>query len=67
MSEGCYGGTPGRIFIREGDGIVVVAVAEARHGRLRGLLVKRVRTEDGAEIAATEYFRTKGGYLTARP
>ncbi|MGW3646822.1 methionyl-tRNA formyltransferase [Streptomyces sp. NPDC000878] len=67
VSEGCYGGTPGRIFIREGDGIVVVAGAEARNGRLRGLLVKRVRTEDGAEIAATEYFRTMGGYLTARP
>jgi len=67
VSEGCYGGTPGRIFIREGDGIVVVAGGEARNGRLRGLLVKRVRTEDGAEIAATEYFRTMGGYLTARP
>jgi methionyl-tRNA formyltransferase len=67
VSEGCYGGTPGRIFIREGDGIVVVAGTEARNGRLRGLLVKRVRTEDGAEIAATEYFRTMGGYLTARP
>jgi methionyl-tRNA formyltransferase len=67
VSEGCYGGTPGRIFIREGDGIVVVAGTEARNGRLRGLLVKRVRTEDGSEIAATEYFRTMGGYLTARP
>ncbi|WP_329268225.1 methionyl-tRNA formyltransferase [Streptomyces sp. NBC_01451] len=67
VSEGCYGGTPGRIFIREGDGIVVVAGTEARNGRLRGLLVKRVRTEDGTEIAATEYFRTMGGYLTARP
>lgn len=67
VSEGCYGGTPGRIFIREGDGIVVVAGAEARSGRLRGLLVKRVRTGDGSEIAATEYFRTMGGYLTARP
>ncbi|WP_371664000.1 methionyl-tRNA formyltransferase [Streptomyces sp. NBC_00280] len=67
VSEGCYGGTPGRIFIREGDGIVVVAGTEARNGRLRGLLVKRVRTEDGAEIAATDYFRTMGGYLTFRP
>lgn len=67
VSAGCYGGTPGRIFIREGDGVVVVAGAEARSGLLRGLLVKRVRTADGAEIAATEYFRTMGGYLTARP
>jgi hypothetical protein len=27
---GRYGGTPGRIFIREGDGVVIVAGAEAR-------------------------------------
>ncbi|MGW1723528.1 methionyl-tRNA formyltransferase [Streptomyces sp. NPDC002306] len=67
VSQGRYGGTPGRIFIREGDGIVVVAGARARSGRLPGLLVRRVRTEDGAEFAATDYFRTMGGYLTARP
>ena len=67
MSEGRYGGTPGRIFIREGDGVVIVAGAEARTGGSRGLVVKRVRTEDGTEHAATDYFRTMGGYLTARP
>ncbi|AXK34910.1 methionyl-tRNA formyltransferase [Streptomyces armeniacus] len=67
VSEGRYGGTPGRIFIPEGDGVVVVAGAEARSGRLHGLLVQRVRTEDGAEHAASDYFRTMGGYLTARP
>lgn len=67
VSEGRYGGTPGRIFIREGDGVVIVAGAEARSGRLPGLVVKRVRTEDGTELAATDYFRTMGGYLTARP
>ncbi|MFC1415020.1 methionyl-tRNA formyltransferase [Streptacidiphilus sp. N1-12] len=66
VSRACYGGTPGRIFIREGDGVVVVAGAEARTGRLRGLSVTRVRTEDGAEYPAAEYFRTMGGYLTAR-
>jgi len=67
VSQARYGGTPGRIFIREGDGVVVVAGAEARSGRLRGLVVTRVRTEDGTEHAATDYFRTMGGYLTARP
>ncbi|MEU9185746.1 methionyl-tRNA formyltransferase [Streptomyces sp. NPDC048484] len=67
VSRGCYGGTPGRIFIREGDGVVIVAGTEARNGRLRGLVVKRVRTEDGEEHAATDYFRTMGGYLTVRP
>lgn len=67
VSEGRYGGTPGRVFIREGDGIVIVAGREARSGRLPGLLVRRVRTEDGTEHAATDYFRTMGGYLTDRP
>ncbi|MGE9693229.1 MULTISPECIES: methionyl-tRNA formyltransferase [unclassified Streptomyces] len=67
VSEGRYGGTPGRIFIREGDGVVVVAGPEAHTGRHPGLLVRRVRTEDGTEYAARDYFRTMGGYLTSRP
>ncbi|WP_030377159.1 MULTISPECIES: methionyl-tRNA formyltransferase [unclassified Streptomyces] len=67
VSEGRYGGTPGRIFIREGDGVVVVAGADAYTGRCRGLLVRRVRTDDGAEYSAAEYFPTMGGYLTSHP
>ncbi|MFF5718377.1 methionyl-tRNA formyltransferase [Streptomyces buecherae] len=67
LSKGAYGGTPGRIFIKEGDGVVVVAGSEARRGRSRGLLVRRVRTEDGTELAATDYFRTMGGYLRGQP
>jgi methionyl-tRNA formyltransferase len=63
VSRGRYGGTPGRIFIREGDGVVIVAGADARRGRNHGLVIKRVRTEDGHELAATDYFRTMGGYL----
>ncbi|MDP9862361.1 MULTISPECIES: methionyl-tRNA formyltransferase [Streptosporangium] len=67
VSQACYGGTPGRVFIREGDGVVIVAGADARSGRRRGLVVKRLRTEDGTEYAAGDYFRTMGGYLTAQP
>ncbi|WP_414943678.1 methionyl-tRNA formyltransferase [Amycolatopsis sp. cmx-11-32] len=67
VSVGHYGGTPGRIFIREGEGVVIVAGPEARRGRSHGLVIERVRTEDGTELAATDYFRTMGGYLTARP
>ncbi|MFD8912266.1 methionyl-tRNA formyltransferase [Streptomyces sp. NPDC059575] len=67
VSQGRYGGTPGRIFIREGDGVVIVAGPDAHSGQGRGLLVRRVRTEDGAELPAVEYFRTMGGYLTSRP
>jgi methionyl-tRNA formyltransferase len=67
VSQGRYGGTPGRIFYREGDGVAVVAGADARRGRNPGLLVTRVRTEDGTEYAALDYFQTMGGYLTNQP
>ncbi|GGK40450.1 methionyl-tRNA formyltransferase [Pilimelia terevasa] len=67
VSAGRYGGTPGRIFYREGDGVAVVAGADARRGRSRGLLVTRVRTADGRELAAGEYFTRMGGYLTSYP
>ncbi|MGW7465255.1 methionyl-tRNA formyltransferase [Streptomyces xantholiticus] len=67
VSEGRYGGTPGRIFYREGDGVVVVTGADARTGRNRGLAITRVRTEDGREMPAGEYFTSMGGYLTSRP
>ncbi|MFG2000826.1 methionyl-tRNA formyltransferase [Spirillospora sp. NPDC048911] len=67
VSKGVYGGTPGRVFIPEGDGVVIVAGAEARRGRSHGLVVERVRTEDGKDLPARELFRTMGGYLTDRP
>ncbi|MFD8113006.1 methionyl-tRNA formyltransferase [Streptomyces microflavus] len=67
VSEGRYGGTPGRIFYREGDGVVIVAGADARTGRNHGLAITRVRTRDGRELPATEYFTSMGGYLTGRP
>jgi methionyl-tRNA formyltransferase len=67
VSQGIYGGTPGRVFIREGDGVVIVAGAEARRGRDHGLVIERVRTEDGADLPATEVFRAMGGYLTRHP
>ncbi|MEU1622836.1 methionyl-tRNA formyltransferase [Streptomyces sp. NPDC008238] len=67
VSRARYGGTPGRIFIREGDGVVIVAGADARGGHRKGLLVRTIRTDDGTEYAATDWFRTMGGYLTTRP
>ncbi|MCE7006452.1 methionyl-tRNA formyltransferase [Kibdelosporangium philippinense] len=63
VSKACYGGTPGRIFIREGDGVVIVAGSDARTGRNRGLVIERVRTEDDTEYAATDFFKAMGGYL----
>ncbi|MEO3790078.1 methionyl-tRNA formyltransferase [Nonomuraea sp. B10E15] len=66
VSKGLYGGTPGRVFIREGDGVVIVAGPEARRGRGHGLVIEQVRTESGADLPAAEVFRTMGGYLTDR-
>jgi methionyl-tRNA formyltransferase len=43
----------------------VVAGADARRGRSKALLITRVRTEDGRELAAQEYFTAMGGYLTS--
>jgi methionyl-tRNA formyltransferase len=67
VSTGLYGGTPGRIFIREGDGVVIVAGPQARRGRSHGLAIQRVRTEEGTELSATEYFKSMGGYLSNQP
>ncbi|MFF5986083.1 methionyl-tRNA formyltransferase [Prauserella flavalba] len=65
VSQGRYGGTPGRVFIPEGKGVVIVAGADARFGRNHGLAIERVRTDDGTEYAATEFFTKMGGYLTS--
>ncbi|MFD4797294.1 methionyl-tRNA formyltransferase [Streptomyces anulatus] len=67
VSQNRYGGTPGRVFYREGEGVVIAAGADARTGRNHGLAITRVRTEDGRELPATEYFTSMGGYLTGRP
>lgn len=47
--------------------MAVVAGADARRGRSRALLITSVRTEDGRDLAAHDYFTTMGGYLTSRP
>ncbi|RZT86013.1 methionyl-tRNA formyltransferase [Pseudonocardia sediminis] len=67
VSEKVYGGTPGRIFLREGTGVAIVAGADARRGRNRGLVIERVRLDDGTELDGTEYFTQMGGYLTSHP
>ena len=67
VSRGIYGGTPGRIFIKEGDGMVIVAGPNAHRGRNHGLVLERVRTDDDVEHDALDFFPHGGGYLTARP
>jgi hypothetical protein len=53
--------------VREDDGVVIVAGPDAHRGRNHGLAISRVRTEDGRDHAATDDFRSMGGYLTPYP
>lgn len=65
VSAGHYGGTPGRIFIKEGDGVVIVAGPEARRGHSLGSWLNASARRTA--LAAADYFTTMGGYLTDRP
>ncbi|CAN5600081.1 methionyl-tRNA formyltransferase [soil metagenome] len=62
-----YGGTPGRVFIAEGDGMVIVAGPHSYRGDEPGLVIERVRLDDGTELPALEFFGRGGGYLTDQP
>lgn len=65
VTDTCFGGTPGRISLRDDrGGVVVVAGADARKGRNPGLSLRRVRTEDGRVLTGAEYFVRLGGYLS---
>ena len=67
VSPACAGGTAGRIFARQGDGVIIVAGPDARRGRNHGVVVEQVRAANGEELAAGEYFERMGGYLTSHP
>ncbi|MDX6683098.1 MAG: methionyl-tRNA formyltransferase [Solirubrobacteraceae bacterium] len=67
VSGRVYGGTAGRIFYREGDGVVIACGPQCHRGRNHGLVIQRVRTEAGRELTGRAYFDRMGGYLTAHP
>lgn len=67
VSQCAYGGTPGRVFIEEDGGMVIVAGADAYRGQSPGLVLDVVRTDDGVDHPAMEYFGSGGGYLTSEP
>ncbi|GEL24433.1 methionyl-tRNA formyltransferase [Pseudonocardia sulfidoxydans NBRC 16205] len=67
VTDDAVGGTPGRVLIRRGPGVVIVAGADARRGRNPGVLIHRVRLDDGREFDAADYFPRMGEYLTAHP
>lgn len=63
VSRCVYGGTPGRVFIHEGAGMVIVAGADAHLGRNRGVVIERLRTDDGVEHDGRDFFPQGGGYV----
>jgi methionyl-tRNA formyltransferase len=65
VSQGRYGGTPGRVIVQEGGG-AVVSGPDAHRGGNRALVVTRVRTADGVERSGAEFF-LRGGYLHEIP
>lgn len=67
VSRCAYGGTPGRVFIEEDGGMVIVAGEQAYRGQSPGLVLDVVRTSDGVDHRALDYFGHGGGYLTAVP
>lgn len=58
------GGTNGRVFAREGTGVIVVAGPDAWRGGQYGLVLQRVKDADDVEHVAGDYFRRMGDYLT---
>ncbi|MFE4975813.1 methionyl-tRNA formyltransferase [Kitasatospora sp. NPDC056651] len=68
VSADRLGGTPGRVFRPEGEsGVAVVCGPQSHRGTEHGLVIERLRTDDGTEHTGAEFFTTMGGYLTSRP
>ena len=63
VSQERCGGTNGRVFAREGSGVIVVAGPDAWRGRQYGLVLQRVRDAEDVEHVAGDYFRPMGEYL----
>ena len=59
------GGTAGRVFARtaDGDGVIVVCGPAAHRGANPGLVLERLRDDDGREGPARDFFPRLGGYL----
>jgi methionyl-tRNA formyltransferase len=63
----CFGGNPGRIFCREGAGVVVVCGPAAHTGGEHGVVLERIRADDGREYSGQEFFPQMGGYVMSHP
>ncbi|WP_406864812.1 winged helix DNA-binding protein [Streptomyces sp. HUAS MG47] len=55
VSRGLYSGEPGLVLHQEDEGVVVVAGADHGGSGRPGVVLHRVRTEEGGEVRAEEY------------
>lgn len=67
VSSKRYGGTAGRLFCPQGEGVVVVCGPQARTGHEHGVVLERVRADDGQDFDGREFFKAMGEYLTSWP
>lgn len=61
------GGTAGRVFARTADGVIIVCGPGAHRGGNPGLVIERVRDDDGRDGPAPAFFPKLGGYLRPSP
>jgi methionyl-tRNA formyltransferase len=67
-AERC-GGTAGRVFARtaDGNGVIIVCGPASHRGANHGLVIERVRDDEGREGPARMFFPKLGGYLRRSP
>jgi methionyl-tRNA formyltransferase len=65
----CCGGTAGRVFARsrDGDGVIIVCGTDSHRGTNPGLILERIRDDEGREGPARDFFPRLGGYLRRGP
>jgi hypothetical protein len=65
MPARAYGGTPGRVVCRHGDGVVVICGTGSRPRQ--GIVVEVIAPNDGRPVAAANHFERLGVQLTSAP
>lgn len=61
VSQGRFGGTPGRVTIPCEGGIAVVCGSP--RANVPAIVLDRVRLDDNSELPATEFFGHRAGYI----
>lgn len=63
VSQGRFGGTPGRVTIPHEGGIAVVCGSPRANVPAPAIVLDRVRLDDNSGLTATEFFGHRAGYI----